>query len=195
MPERIGIDAAALARNWWALAIRGVLAIVFGVLAAVMPHVTLAVLILMFGAYAIVEGIFNVIAAVRTPRGERHWLALLVEGLVSIAAGVLAILLPHITALALLYLIAAWALVSGILAIAAAVRLRKEIEGEWWLALNGVAAIVFAVLVMIAPGAGALAVVLWIGVFAIVFGILLLVLAFRLRSARPELPGALPHTA
>jgi len=178
------MDMAMLARNWWVVALRGVVAILFGLLAFVLPGITLAVLVLLFGAYAIVEGIFNVIAAVRGREGVAPWWALLLEGLVSIGAGVVTFVWPGLTALVLLYVIAVWAVITGALEIAAAIRLRKVMTGEWWLALSGVLSIVFGALLMIAPAAGALVVVLWIGAYAVVFGALLIGLAFRLRRWR-----------
>jgi uncharacterized membrane protein HdeD (DUF308 family) len=171
-----------LTRNWWLLALRGVAAIVFGALAFAMPLITLTALVLLFGAYAFVDGVFNVVAAVTVPPGVRRWWPLLIEGIVSIAAGVLTFFFPAITALGLLFLIAAWAVVTGVFEIAAAVRLRKAITGEWLLLLSGILSVLFGMLLFLFPGAGALAVVWWIGAYAIVFGAMLLGLAFKLRS-------------
>lgn len=180
------VDMKSLAENWWAIALRGVAAIIFGLLTFILPGLSLVALILLFGAYAIVEGIFNVIAAVRRrPIEGSRWL-LLLEGLVSIAAGIVTFALPGLTALVLLYVIAAWAMVTGVLEIIAAVRVRKQIAGEFWLILSGALSIVFGALLMIAPGAGALALVLWIGAYAVVFGALLIALAFRLRRWRAD---------
>jgi uncharacterized membrane protein HdeD (DUF308 family) len=172
---------ALLARNWWIIGLRGAAAIIFGILMLLMPGVGLMALVLLFGSYAIIEGVLNVIASVRGRRNEERWWALLLEGLVSIAAGLIAFFMPGLTALALVYVIAAWAVVTGVLEIVAAVRLRHEITGEWWLALSGVASIAFGVLMMAFPRAGALALVLWVGAYSLVFGALLLFLAFRLR--------------
>jgi len=180
------MDPTVLTRNWWAIALRGVAAIIFGLLTFVMPGITLAALVLLFGAYAIVDGVFNLVAVARGQAGERdepRWL-LVLEGIVSIAAGLVAFLWPGLTALALVYLIGAWAIVKGVLEVVAAVRLRRQIENEWWLGLSGALSIVFGALVMIAPGAGALALAFWIGAYAIVFGALLVGLALRLRSVR-----------
>jgi uncharacterized membrane protein HdeD (DUF308 family) len=189
MNGRVDVDLAVLAKNWWLVALRGVAAILFGILAAIVPGLTLALLVMLFGAYALIEGGFNIIAAVRRATGDRPWWALLLEGLVSVAAGVIAFVMPGLTALALVYLIAAWAVLTGVLEIAAAVRLRKHITGEWWLALTGVLSIAFGVLVSLYPGAGALVMVLWIGAYAIIFGVLLLVVAFKLRRVRGEVGG------
>ena len=176
-----------LARNWGAIAIRGVAAIIFGLLTFLMPGLTLAALVLLFGAYALVDGVFSIIAAVRRRAGDPPWWALLLEGVVGIAAGIVTFALPGLTAVTLIYVIAAWAIVTGVLEVAAAVRLRRQLSGEWRLVLSGVLSIVFGVLMMVAPGAGALAMMLWIGAYAIVFGVLLLALAFRLRRAHVQL--------
>ena len=176
-----------LARNWGAIAIRGVAAIIFGLLTFLMPGLTLAALVLLFGAYALVDGVFSIIAAVRRRASDLPWWALLLEGVVGIAAGIVTFALPGLTAVTLIYVIAAWAILTGVLEVAAAVRLRRQLSGEWRLVLSGVLSIVFGVLMMVAPGAGALAMMLWIGAYAIVFGVLLLALAFRLRRAHVQL--------
>ena len=192
--EMARADAAWLARNWWAIALRGVAAIIFGLLALMMPRITMAALILLFGAYALVEGIFNVIAAVRGHSGAPRWF-LLLEGVVSIAAGLVAFVWPGLTALVLLYVIAAWAIVTGVLEIAAAVRLHNRIRGEWWLVLGGILSVVAGVLMMWAPGAGALALVMWIGAYVLVLGVLHVGLAFRLRSGSVEAQQTLSRAA
>jgi uncharacterized membrane protein HdeD (DUF308 family) len=171
----------ALARNWWALALRGLFAVLFGITAFALPGITLGALVLLYGAYALVDGIFAVTSVlVGRPRGMPWW-AVLVEGLFGIAVGVVTFLWPGITALALLYLIAAWAVVTGAFEITAAVRLRKEIEGEWLMVLSGILSILFGVALVVNPGAGALAVVWLIGAYAIAFGVLMIALGFRLR--------------
>lgn len=170
-----------LAGNWWAVALRGVAAIIFGIIALVWPGIGLGALVLVFGAYAIVEGIFNLIAAFRGPSAGHRWWVLAVEGVVSIIAGLAAFTVPAIATLALVWVIGAWAFVTGLLEIAAAVRLRHHITNEWWLVLGGLASIGLGVLLALAPAAGALVLVLWIGAYAIIFGGLLLGLAFRLR--------------
>jgi uncharacterized membrane protein HdeD (DUF308 family) len=186
MRQIVAVDVQSLAENWWAIALRGVAAIILGILTFVLPAVSLTVLIFVFGAYAIVEGILNVIAAVRgRPMEGPRWL-LLLEGLVSIAAGIVTFVLPALTALVLVWVIAAWALVTGVLAIVAAVRVRKQITGEFWWILSGALSVVFGVLLMLAPEAGALALVLWLGAYAIVFGALLIGLALRLRRWRAD---------
>ena len=170
-----------LAANWWALALRGLVAVLFGLLTLFLPGITLVTLVLLFGAYALVDGVFNVIAFFRV---ASHQWALLIEGVIGIIAGVLTFAWPAITAIVLLYLIAFWAILTGILEIVAGIRLRKVITNEWLLLLMGVLSFLFGMLILFAPGAGALAIVLWIGAYALVFGIFLLALAFRLRWHR-----------
>lgn len=181
-----GSDAGLLAQFWWALALRGAAGILFGILAFAMPVLTLAVVVLLFGAYALVDGIFNVVAALSGRSGTRPWWALLLAGLVGIAAGLVAFFMPGLTALALAYVIGVWAIVIGILEIASAIRLRKAITNEWWLGLSGALAIVFGVFLTLAPGAGALAMVLWIGAYAFVYGVFLVLLGLRLRRHRHQ---------
>jgi uncharacterized membrane protein HdeD (DUF308 family) len=175
-----------LARYWWVVLMRGVAAILFGVLAFVWPGLTIAALVLLFGAFALVDGVFSLLAAIGG-RGERDgfWLGLL-HGLIGIGIGVVTLWNPAITALALVLYIAAWALVSGVLEIVAAIRLREEIEGEWLLVLAGVLSIAFAGLLLWSPGAGALALLWWIAAWAIVVGVLLVFESFKLRGLRRE---------
>lgn len=170
----------ALARYWWVLVFRGLLAIAFGVLAFLWPGLTLASLVLVFGAYALVDGVSAIVSALRG-RGEEPWWLLVLEGAVGIGIGVLTLLAPGITALALLFYIAIWAIATGVLEIAAALALRKEIEGEWLLVLGGLVSVAFGVLLMARPGAGALAVLWLIGAYAIAFGVLFLFLGLKLR--------------
>ena len=171
-----------LASNWWALAIRGVVAILFGVLTFFWPAITLAVLALLFGAYAMVDGIFNIVSAIRGGRGHERWWVLLLEGVVSLAAAAVTFLWPGITVLAFVYVLGAWAVITGVLEFAAAIRLRKHITGEWLLALAGIASVVFGFLLMFWPFTGAIVVAWWIGAYSIVFGALMVALSFRLRE-------------
>lgn len=173
---------AVYAESWWAMVLRGIAAIAFGVLAFIWPHITLVVLVFLWGAYALVDGIFALAAGIRTHGEYNRWWLLLIEGILGIIAGVLAFAIPAITALVLLILIAAWAIVTGIFEIGAAIQLRKHIHNEWLLVLAGIASIVFGVLLLINPFAGALAVVWIIGAYAIVFGVLLIALGMRLHS-------------
>src|SRR5512132_1515067 len=156
------MDTATLARNWWAIALRGVAAIIFGILAFVLPGITLAALVLLFGVYAFVDGVFSLVAAVRGRGGAVPWWALVIEGVAGIAAGLITFFLPRLTALTLLYVIAVWSLVTGVLEIVAAVRMRKTITNEWWLVGSGVLSVAFGVFLALFPGAGALALVLWV---------------------------------
>lgn len=170
-----------LVRNWWAVALRGLFAVIFGLVALLLPGITLASLIILFGVYSFADGVMSIAAAFQN---RRRWWAFALNGVLGIGAGVVAFLWPGITALALLYLIAAWAIVGGGLQILAAVRLRQEIAGEVLLILSGIASIAFGVVAMIWPGAGALTVVWLIGSYALVSGVLLIVLGFRLRARK-----------
>jgi uncharacterized membrane protein HdeD (DUF308 family) len=167
---------------WWAISLRAAAAILLGVIAIFMPGPTLAAIVIVFGIYAIVDGILAIIAAVRGFRRKERWWPMLLEGLVGIVAGAIAIFLPGIGALALTYLVAAWALVTGAFEIAAAIRLRKVISGEWLLLIAGLLSIVLAVLVTLFPGTGALLLVWWLGAYAFAYGVVSLVLALRVRS-------------
>jgi uncharacterized membrane protein HdeD (DUF308 family) len=182
-----------LARNWWALVLRGLAAILFGVLAFAWPGITLFVLVLFFGAYMLVDGIFAIVAAVRAAGEEDRWWLLLIQGILGVLAGLVAIFWPGLTALALLYFIAAWAIVTGIMEIVAAIRLRREIEGEWALALSGALSVLFGVLLVVLPApAGLLSLVWLIGAYAVATGVLLLILGFRVRSEASKEATARP---
>ncbi|HEX2637332.1 MAG TPA: HdeD family acid-resistance protein [Gemmatimonadales bacterium] len=171
-----------LARSWWLVALRGAAALVFGLLTLFNPATTLAVLVLFFGAYALVNGAFAIAEAVASRREKPNWTAHLISGALSVIIGLLTFFMPGVTGLVLLYLIAAWAIVTGLAEIVAGIRLRRVITGEWFLALAGVLSVVFGLLLIVYPGAGALAVALWIGAYATLFGILLIALGLRLRS-------------
>ena len=173
-----------LAHNWWTYVLRGVAAIIFGLLAYFWPAITFAVLVLFFGAYALWDGVFALINAFRTG-GDRRW-ALILEGIAGIAAGLITFFWTGAASLALLLVIGAWAIVTGIFEIVAAIRLRKEIEGEWLLLLSGVVSVLFGIAVAIWPAAGLVAVTWMIGAYAIIFGVLLIVLGFRLRTIRRD---------
>jgi uncharacterized membrane protein HdeD (DUF308 family) len=168
----------------------GVAAILFGVLAFVWPGLTVLALVILFAAFAAVDGIFALVAAWRAAEGRRQWWPLALEGVAGIGVAVLTAVWPDATAFALLFLIAAWALATGVLEIWAAIRLRKVIQGEWLLALVGVASIVFAALIVIFPGEGAVGIVWAIGTYAVVFGVLLISLGLRLRSLKNRLEEA-----
>jgi|SRR5579884_1170064 len=170
-----------LARNWWAIALRGVVAILFGLFAFLFPGATLFALIIVFGAYALVDGIFSIVASVRAAQAHERWGQLLLVGVCGILAAAVVWFYPGLAALSLLYVIAAWAIVTGVLEVIAAFQLRKHMA-DWTWFLAGVASIVFGLLLIWRPGAGALAVLWLIGVYAIIFGIALLAFAFRLRA-------------
>jgi uncharacterized membrane protein HdeD (DUF308 family) len=171
-----------LSRFWWTLVLRGLAAIAFGLLAWFWPGVTVAVLVLFFGAYVLVDGVFALYSALsgRSPT-ESRWLVGLL-GALGVLLGVLTLWKPAAAALVLLMYIAAWSLVTGVLQIVAAIRLRKEIEGEFWLGLAGALSVLFAVLVLIFPAAGALALIWVIAAYAVVYGIVLLILGLKLRK-------------
>jgi len=190
------VDVDTLSRNWWVVLLRGLAGILFGVSTFFAPGISLAALVLVYGAYAFADGVLAIVSGIRRRGTSDRWWLLLLEGVVGVIAGLVTLFWPGITALALLFVIAAWALVTGAFEIAAAIQLRKSIKDEWLLALSGVLSIVFGVLLVLFPGAGALAVVIWIGAYAFLFGTLLVVLAFRLRAAgRHGTPHAAPSTA
>ena len=174
-----------IADRWWAFVLRGIFAILFGLLTWFLPGIALLTLVFMFGFYAIADGVFNIAAAFSRNRSAERgapWWAMLVQGVLGIIAGCLAFFIPGLTALALLYLIGGWAIATGVLSIVTAVRLRKQITGEWVMVLSGVLSIIFGVLLFAFPGPGALAVLIWIGAYAVVFGIMLISLGVRLRK-------------
>ena len=174
----------ALAKSWWLVLLRGIAAIVFGVLAFVWPGLTLLTLVMLYGAYALVDGAFALIAAFTGGAKPVPTWWLIVVGLAGIAAGLATFLLPGITALVLLVFIGAWAIVHGIFEIIGAIKLRKEIDNEWWLILAGAMSVIFGIIVLVAPGAGALGLVWAIGAYSVVFGILLVGLSLRLKRHR-----------
>lgn len=170
-----------IAKYWWTFVIRGLLAIAFGLIALVWPGITLIVLVFLFGFYAVLEGILSIMAAVIN-RGMRSWWVLLLEGLTSLIVGCVAFIWPGLTAVVLLIFIAIWAILTGLLEIWAAVQLRKEIRGEWVLALTGIISILIGIILFTNPGAGALAVVWMIGIYAAIFGALLIFLGVKFRK-------------
>jgi uncharacterized membrane protein HdeD (DUF308 family) len=174
------------ARNWWLFVLRGVAAIVFGIIAIVFPDITITALAIVFGIYAIVDAIASFASAIGH-RGADGWhrAAHALEGVLALAAGIIALVLPDLTAFALVILIGAWAIMSGIVEIAAAVRLRREIENEWLLAISGLLSIVAGIIILVWPDAGALAISWLVGTYAIVFGIFFVWLGVKLRRLRP----------
>ena len=179
----LGLLLRELAENWWLLLLRGIAAIAFGVLAFIWPGLTLLTLTFMWGFYAIADGVLALWAAIASKGGEiapRWWLAIV--GIAGVIAGLLTFVWPGMTALILLIFIASWAIVIGVLQIWGAIRLRKEIEGEWLLGLSGVLWVAFGVIMFAQPGAGALALIWWIGSFAILAGCVYIALAFQLKK-------------
>ncbi|HEV8014104.1 MAG TPA: HdeD family acid-resistance protein [Stellaceae bacterium] len=173
-----------LARNWWALALRGVAAMLFGLIAFALPGVTLTVLVLFFAAYLLVDGVLALVAGLRAAEHHERWMALALEGILDLAAGVLIVMWPGMTLLVFIYMAAFWAIVSGIALLVAAFRLHRQ-HGEWLLILAGVLSVVWGALVVLFPIAGILVWAWWIGAYALVFGIAMLVVAFRLRRLHP----------
>lgn len=179
--------ANILSTYWWTTLIRGIVWILFGLLVFANPALSLLVLTVYVGVLLLIDGIANIIEAIAGRNEREHWVLLLLIGLAGVFVGIAAFANPAITSLALLFYIAAWAIATGLLEIAAAVRLRREIEGEWWFIGAGVISLLFGILLMARPGAGALALVWTIGVFAIVFGLMLVVLAIRSRRFAAQL--------
>jgi uncharacterized membrane protein HdeD (DUF308 family) len=181
-----------MTQNWWAIALRGLVAVLFGIAAFVWPGITLWVLVALFGAYALVDGIFAVVEAFRRGVERERWWGLLFEGIAGIAIGILTFTWPGLTAMGLLYLIAFWAIVTGVFEVITAIRLRHEIRGEWMMALIGILSVAFGFLLVAFPLTGALSVVLIIGAFAFATGALMIALGFKLRSLRHP-GGEIPH--
>jgi uncharacterized membrane protein HdeD (DUF308 family) len=173
-----------MTQNWWAIALRGLVAVLFGIAAFMWTGITLWALVAIFGAYALIDGIFAIIEAFRRDVSRERWWALLFEGIVGIVIGLLTFFWPGLTALGLLFLIAFWAIVTGVFEVITAVRLRHEIRGEWMMALIGILSMAFGMLLVAFPLAGALSVVLIIGAYAFATGALMIALAFKLRSLR-----------
>jgi uncharacterized membrane protein HdeD (DUF308 family) len=175
-------------RGWWMLILRGICAVLFGILAFIWPGITLFSLVLLFGAYALTNGILAIVMAAKAPRGSSGKVLTVILGLISIGAAVVTVLYPGITALSLVFIIGGWAIVSGSFEIAAAVALRKRMSGTWMLVLSGVLSVIFGVLLFLMPAVGALSLVWLIGSYALVFGVLLLVSAIRLKNALAGIP-------
>jgi uncharacterized membrane protein HdeD (DUF308 family) len=184
---RTSPPAQTLVQNWWLFLLRGILGIIFGLIALIFPGPTMLSLVLLFSAYMLVDGIFAIVSAVRAiRRREDRWGLLIFEGLLNIAVGILAFLWPGITVIAFVILVAAWAIVSGGLMTAAGFRLNVD-HGRWWLILGGLLSIAFGVLLIIAPLIGAVVLTWWIGAYAIAFGVALIIFSFKLRSRQHEL--------
>lgn len=170
-----------LTRNWWLVVLRGILAILFGITAFFMPGLAWLSLIILFGTYAILDGVFAMMSGLISSKFSPRWWVFLLEGLISVAAGVAALVRPDLASVALVWLIASWAIVTGVLEIMAAIRLRKEITNEWMLGFAGFVSIVLGVLLFFQPVTGGLVITLMIGAYALIFGIALVALGLRLR--------------
>jgi uncharacterized membrane protein HdeD (DUF308 family) len=171
----------ALAKNWWLVMLRGACAILFGVLTFIWPGITLFTLVLLYGAFALVDGVLALISAITGGSPAPRWWLVLI-GLLGIAAGIVTLVLPGMTALLLLLFIAGWAIATGVMEIYGAIKLRKEIDNEWWLIVNGVISVLFGLILIVQPATGALALLFVIGTFAIIYGITLISLSLRLRK-------------
>ena len=170
----------SLVQNWWALALRGAAAVIFGLIAFAMPGLTLTVLVLFFAAYLLVDGIFALVAGLRAAERHERWGALALEGVLDLVAGALVVMWPGLTLVVFIYMAAFWALVSGIALLVAALRLHHQ-HGEWMMILAGLLSIAWGIVVAFSPIAGILVWAWWIGAYALIFGIAMLTLAFRLR--------------
>ena len=174
--------SAMLARNWWAVALRGLFAVLFGLAAVFLPTVTLGSLVLLFAAYMLVDGVFAIVSGARALAHHQRWGLLILEGVVDLLAGAAALLLPGLTVLVLVTLLGIWSVVTGVLLIIAAFRLHGG-HGRWWLGLSGLVSLVWGVLLYTAPIAGAVVLTWWLGAYALAFGVVLLIVGFRLRAA------------
>ena len=181
---------STLSRNWWTFVVRGIFAILFGAAALLLPELTLIMMVWMFGAYALVDGLFEIVTAVVRREDYDRWWLLLIEGIFGAALGVVTFVWPGITGMVLFILIVSWALVTGILEIAAAVRLRKILEKEWLLALSGVLSILLGILMLVWPGYSVIALAWMIGIYAVIFGLALIALGVRLKGLDPGARGA-----
>ena len=179
--------ANILTRSWWAVALGGVASVLFGLLAFRWPALTLVALVTLYGAFALVDGVFSLITAIEGIEHHQSWIWPGLRGVAGVAAGVITFIWPSITALALLYIIAAWAVVTGAIEIVGAIQLRREITNEWLLIIQGALSALFGVILIARPGTGALALILLIGSYAVIVGVLRISLAFRLRSLAGKL--------
>jgi uncharacterized membrane protein HdeD (DUF308 family) len=174
-----------LSDSWWAVGLRGILGILFGLICLLTPGLAVEVFVILFAAYMLVDGVFAIAAGIKAARNGERWGLLILEGIVDLAAGLVAVLWPAITLVALIWIIAVWAIVSGALMLSAAFTLNLD-HGRWWLALGGIASIIFGILLVIEPLIGAVVLTMWVGAYAIVFGIFLLILAFQLHGKKEE---------
>ena len=174
-----------LAQNWWAIALRGGISMLFGLLALFLPGLTAASLIVLFGIFALADGAFAMMAAIWAAERHERWGPLVLEGTVGLVAGLIAVIEPLAAAFGLLMIIGVWAMVTGIFELMAARRLRRELAGEWLLASTGVLSILLGLFIAIFPGAALVALIWIVGIYALLFGVVLLAFAFRLREMAP----------
>lgn len=177
---------AIFTKNWWVFLLRGLFAVVFGILALIWPEITLITLMFLFGVFVLLEGLLNLLIGIASSETNRRWWMTLVEGVLGIVIAILTFVYPNLTAVVLLYFIAAWGLITGVLEFLAAIRLRRLIENEWLMIINGLVSIIFALLLFIFPDESAISLVWLIGLFEILAGFLLIILSFRLRKYRDE---------
>lgn len=179
-PDRIQAMSSLLAQNWWAVALRGVFAIIFALIALFSPGATILSLVLFFSAYMLVDGVFGIVSGIRAASNNQRWGLLILEGILNILVGIIAFVMPGLTVLFFVTLIAVWSLITGVLMIVAAFKLNPE-YGRGWLIFSGIVSVLFGIALLIAPLVGAVVLTWWLGAYALVFGIGLLVLAFKLR--------------
>ncbi|MBJ6128186.1 HdeD family acid-resistance protein [Microvirga splendida] len=188
--DRIHAMSSLLAQNWWAVALRGVFAIVFALIAFFWPGATLLSFVLFFSAYMLVDGVFAIVSGIRAASNHQRWGLLILEGILNILVGVIAFAMPVLTVLFFVTLVAVWSLITGVLMIVAAFKLNPE-YGRGWLIFSGIVSVLFGIALLIAPLVGAVVLTWWLGAYALIFGIGLLVLAFKLRRWRDDSTGAL----
>ena len=169
-------------KSWWLFIFRGIVAVLFGLAAILLPGITLELLVLLVGAFFFVDGVLAIVGSFGTRKVEERWWVSLLEGIAGVLIGILAIIWPGTTLVAIVFIIAAWALVTGVFEIVAAIRLRKVIKGEWFLGLGGIISVLFGLLLFVSPGTGAVTLVWILGAYAIFFGILLLLLGFKMKK-------------
>ncbi|WP_414471966.1 HdeD family acid-resistance protein [Microvirga sp. M2] len=183
--------SALLARNWWAVALRGVFAVIFALIAFFWPGATLLSFVLFFSAYMLVDGVFGIVSGIRAASRNERWGLLILEGILDIVVGAVAFLMPGLTVVFFVALLAVWSLITGILMIVAAFKLDPAF-GRGWLIFSGLVSVLFGVALLVAPLVGAVVLTWWLGAYALVFGIALIVLAFKLRSRKDDLTGGAP---
>jgi uncharacterized membrane protein HdeD (DUF308 family) len=186
--SRMEAMSGVLAENWWAIALRGVLAILFGIIAFAAPGATILSLVLLFSAYMLVDGVFAIVAAVRAARRHERWGLLVLEGIANIAVGIIVFLWPGLTVVAFVLWMAVWSIISGALMVGASFQLKGD-HGRGWLAVGGIVSIIYGILLAIAPLIGAIVLTWWLGAYAFVFGAALIALAFQLKARKDQGPS------